>query len=141
MKTYELKTDETLKKYNYLWRMSRDRWAWEYLRRNKDFRNDAALHSSEDISVMTAPCRNTNIRLLRSRVPQILAARWGLIFMPGPDLNGVEADKARPAISGTVPFRIPKSLMSQTGPSESFFSFEAMAVWLRCGAPAKHCLV
>jgi len=92
MKTYELKTDETLKKYNYLWRMSRDRWAWEYLRRNKDFRKDAALHSSDDISEMTAPCRNANIRLLRSRVPQKLAARWGLVFMPDPSLNGIDAD-------------------------------------------------
>jgi hypothetical protein len=92
MKTYELKTDATLKKYNYLWRMSRDRWAWEYLRRNKSFRKDAALHSADDISEMTAPCRDTNIRLLRSRVPQKLAARWGLIFMPDPDLNGIEAD-------------------------------------------------
>lgn len=92
MKTYELKTDETLKKYNYLWRMSRDRWAWEYLRRNKDFLEDAALHSAGDISDMTAPCRNANIRLLRSRVPQKLAARWGLVFMPDPAQNGIEAD-------------------------------------------------
>lgn len=92
MKRYPLETGETLKSYNYLWRMSRDRWAWEYLRRNQDFKQDAALHSSDDLSEMEAPCRNAQIRLLRSRVPQKLAARWGLVFMPDPKLNGIEAD-------------------------------------------------
>jgi len=90
MKAYELKTGQELKKYNYLWRMSQDRWAWEYLRRNEDFRDDAALSSSEDISEKQAPC--ANIRLLRSRVPQKLAGRWGLVFMPDPNFNGIEAD-------------------------------------------------
>ena len=90
MKAYELKTGQELKKYNYLWRMSQDRWAWEYLRRNEDFRDDAALSSTEDISEKQAPC--ANIRLLRSRVPQKLAGRWGLVFMPDPNLNGIEAD-------------------------------------------------
>ena len=92
MKKYPLKTGETLKSYNYLWRMSRDRWAWEYLRRNEDFKQDAALHSSDDVSEMEAPCRNAQIRLVRSRVPQKLAARWGLVFMPDPSLNGIDAD-------------------------------------------------
>lgn len=92
MKKYPLKTGETLKSYNYLWRMSRDRWAWEYLRRNEDFKQDAALHSSDDVSEMEAPCRNAQIRLLRTRVPQKLAARWGLVFMPDPSLNGIDAD-------------------------------------------------
>jgi len=92
MKSYPLKTDGVLKTYNYLWRMSRDRWAWEYLRRNQDFRQDAALHSTDDLSEMEAPCRNAQIRLLRSRVPQKLAARWGLVFMPDPELNGIDAD-------------------------------------------------
>ena len=90
MKTYPLETDESLKTYDYLWRLSNDRWAWEYLRRNGDFLEDAKLHSWDDISEMTAPC--ANIRLLRSRVPQKLASRWGLVFMPDPKLNGIEAD-------------------------------------------------
>ncbi|MCR9194959.1 MAG: DUF2285 domain-containing protein [Hyphomonas sp.] len=90
MKTYRLETDESLKTYDYLWRLSNDRWAWEYLRRNGDFLEDAKLHSWDDISEMTAPC--ANIRLLRSRVPQKLASRWGLVFMPDPKLNGIEAD-------------------------------------------------
>ena len=90
MKTYPLATDESLKTYDYLWRLSNDRWAWEYLRRNGEFLEDAKLHSWDDISEMTAPC--ANIRLLRSRVPQKLASRWGLVFMPDPKLNGIEAD-------------------------------------------------
>ena len=92
MKKYPLKADGVLGKYNYLWRMSLDRWAWEYLRRNEDFREDAALHSKDDISELKGPCGEARIRLLRSRVPQKLASRWGLVFMPDPDQNGIDAD-------------------------------------------------
>jgi hypothetical protein len=90
MKTYTLKSDGVLTRYDYLWRLSSDRWAWEYLRRNPEFRRDAATRGDEDISEMTAPC--APIRLLRARVPQTLAERWGLMIMPDPDKNGFDAD-------------------------------------------------
>lgn len=90
MKTYSLKSDGVLAKYDYLWRLSPDRWAWEYLRRNEPFKEDAALHSLDDVSEQKAPL--ADIRLLRSTVPQKLASRWGLVFMPNPDLGGIDAD-------------------------------------------------
>ena len=90
MKAYPLKSDGVLKRYDYLWRLSADRWAWEYLRRNPVFRFDAACCSTEDVSEREAPC--APIRLLRPRVPQTLAQRWGLLMMADPDQTGLEAD-------------------------------------------------
>lgn len=90
MKTFTLETDAFTKKYDYLWRLSDDRWAWEYARRNQKLRQDAAACCREDIDVTQADC--ANIRLLRSRVPQTLAERWGLVFMPDPRLDALEAD-------------------------------------------------
>lgn len=92
MKLYSLPSEGVLERYNYLWRLSSDRWAWEYLRRNPAFRADAELHGDGDVSELKAPCRDADIKLLRSRVPQKLAPRWGLVFMPNPLLNGIDAD-------------------------------------------------
>ena len=90
MKTFTLETNAETAAYDYLSRLSSDRWAWEYARRNDDLRDDAAHRSDDDISEKKADC--ADIRILRSRVPQTLAERWGLVFMPDPDLNGFEAD-------------------------------------------------
>jgi hypothetical protein len=90
MKTFTLEPNSETAAYDYLSRLSSDRWAWEYARRNDDLRDDAACRSDEDISEKKATC--ANIRILRSRVPQTLAERWGLVFLPDPDLNGFEAD-------------------------------------------------
>ena len=90
MKTFTLSSKGVLARYDYLARLSPDRWAWEYVRRNKKLRRDAELRSDENISEKMAAC--ANIRLVKSRNPQRLAQRWGLLFMPDPDLNGFEAD-------------------------------------------------
>lgn len=90
MKTFILKTERGLAEYDYLARLSPDRWAWEFLRRNRRFRRDAESRSDSDISQRPAPCED--VRLLRSRVPQTLAERWGLVFMPDPALDGYHAD-------------------------------------------------
>ncbi len=76
--------------YDYLWRLSPDRWAWEFLRRNPVFRRDAASRSDDDLSRMMAPCGD--VRLIRPRVRQTLAERWGLAFMADPALNAFDAD-------------------------------------------------
>ena len=118
MKMYPLKSDGVLKRYDYLWRLSPDRWAWEYLRRNPEFRRDAAMRSPEDISEMMAPC--APIRLLRSRIDQTLAHRWGLMIMSDPERNGFEADvfwsfiavralRPKSVASGSEPCRIVRS--------------------------------
>ncbi len=90
MKTFTLESPGMLAAYDYLSRLSMDRWAWEYLRRNPEFRRDAALRQDDEISERMAPC--APIRMLKSRTEQILAERWSLVFMPDPDLNGFEAD-------------------------------------------------
>lgn len=90
MKTFTLESAGILAGYDYLSRLSMDRWAWEYLRRNPQYRRDAALRSEDDISERMAPC--APIRLLKSRTPQNLAERWGLVMMQNPGLNGFDAD-------------------------------------------------
>lgn len=90
MKTFALSSEGVLARYDYLSRLSADRWAWEYARRNPDLRRDAKLRAEDDISERTVPC--ADIRLLKSNNPQRLAQRWGLLFMPDPGLNGFEAN-------------------------------------------------
>jgi len=89
MKTYTLKSDGVLKRYDYLWRLSSDRWAWEYLRRNADFLEDAQAWSPDALAEGVA-CNQT--RIIKSRVPQTLAHRWGLAILPDPEANGIDAD-------------------------------------------------
>lgn len=90
MKTYTLRSDGVLRHYDYLWRLMPDRWAWEYLRRNPLFREDATTWAPGQIAEGRA-CED-RIRIIRSRVPQTLAERWGLALMPDPTLSAIEAD-------------------------------------------------
>lgn len=90
MKTFTLDTGGRLAAYDYLWRLAPDRWAWEYLRRNPAFRLDAATQSEGDVSERMAAC--APVRCLRSRTPQTLAHRWGLLMMPDPREDGFGAD-------------------------------------------------
>lgn len=75
--------------YDYMWRLTRSRWAWEALRRNRTFRQQAKQRSEDEISIIEV---QNNIKLLKPRLDQTLAARWGLSFLPDPDKNGFEAD-------------------------------------------------
>ncbi|MFN7056884.1 DNA -binding domain-containing protein [Hyphomonas sp.] len=90
MKTFTLESNAALVGYDYLSRLSMDRWAWEYLRRNHRFQRDYALCTDLSPSVSIAPC--APIRMLKSRSEQKLAGRWGLLFLPDPALNGFQAD-------------------------------------------------
>lgn len=90
MKTFTLDSQGALAGYDYLSRLSMDRWAWEYLRRNEDFRSDASVRDTGDVSERMAPC--APIRMLKARRSQTLAERWGLVLMPDPNKNGFEAD-------------------------------------------------
>lgn len=92
MKTFTLGTTAETERYDYLSRLSMDRWAWEFARRNTELLEDARTLAQDGVSEMKAPCENTRIRLLRPRTTQTLAERWGLVFMPDPKLNGFEAD-------------------------------------------------
>lgn len=90
MKTFTLEAGGALAGYDYLSRLSPDRWAWEYLRRNPRYRRDHALCAGEGPSEALAPC--APIRMLKSRARPGLAGRWGLVFLPDPALGGFEAD-------------------------------------------------
>ena len=114
MKTFTLAPSTALARYDYLSRLSMDRWAWEYLRRNPRFRRDYALCAELGPSESMAPC--APIRMLKSRAEQRLAGRWGLIFMPDPALGGFEADAvwSEAALPGQVEIHC-----SPRGPGET----------------------
>lgn len=90
MKTFALETNHFTATYDYLWRLSDDRWAWEYARRSPKVIRYGERSGANDISEMKAPCADA--RLLRSRVPQTLAERLGFVFMPDPAMNALEGD-------------------------------------------------
>lgn len=90
MKTFGLETDAVTAQYDYLWRLSDDRWAWEYARRWPKVRRYAEGRTPIDLSEVRPDC--ADIRLLRSRVPQNMAERLGFVFMPDPALNAIDAD-------------------------------------------------
>lgn len=75
--------------YDYCWLLSDSRWAWEFLRRNSAFLDDAASTPPGSLS-FAAACHQ--ITLVRPKAPQTLAERWGLSFFPDPDQNGLDAD-------------------------------------------------
>ena len=77
-----------LDRYDYTRTLSRSRWAWEFLRRNQDFLEEAALHGADKVSVRTA-CHG--ITLIRPRIDQMAAERWGLAFFPDPRHDGYAA--------------------------------------------------
>ncbi|MEO1662075.1 MAG: DUF2285 domain-containing protein [Pseudomonadota bacterium] len=89
MKLYTLPENSVTKHYNFLWRMTRDRWAWEYQRREREYIDDATTISPDDVSEIEV-CHS--IKVYKSRVPQTLAERWGLIMMVDPSLNAIEAN-------------------------------------------------
>lgn len=78
-----------LPQYDYAWKLSRSRWAWEFLRRNPDFLEDARRHGPDELSVREA-CRS--ITIIRPRIDQCDAERWGLAFFPDPSLTGFDAN-------------------------------------------------
>ena len=89
MKLVNIKENNVFNAYNYLWRLQPDRWAWEYLRRNPDYRADAMSISPDDISELTV-CHN--IRVYKSRVSQSRAEHWGMVMMVDPKLNAIDAN-------------------------------------------------
>jgi hypothetical protein len=78
-----------LDEYAYTCRLSRSRWAWEFLRRNGEFRQAALRADPSQISEKPA-CHG--VRLLRPQSDQIEAEQFGLIFFPDIHANGHDAD-------------------------------------------------
>jgi len=83
-------TDGTiLARYAYTQRLSRRQWAWEFLRRNPGFLEEARRHRDDEIARLPA-CRG--VTRLRPGPGQIAAARWGLLFFPDTGADGLSAE-------------------------------------------------
>ena len=65
--------------YEYTWKLGRSRWAWEFLRRNPKFIEDVNRYSVDDVSIKKL---SDSIRLIRPRIDQAPAKKWGLAFFP-----------------------------------------------------------
>ena len=82
---------DVLGRYDYTAGLGRDRWAWEFCRRNPEFREIAGFYSAgSDVSARPAPC--PGVTLLKLRRPQPDAEARGLCFFPNPEANALAAD-------------------------------------------------
>lgn len=92
MQIHELRElQDVLPTYDYTSRLSRDRWAWEFCRREPGLRDMARFYSArDDMSRKVAPCRD--VTLLKLRRPQPEAEAYGLCFFPSPEVNAIAAD-------------------------------------------------
>lgn len=82
---------DVLPKYDYTAKLGRDRWAWEFARRDGEFRDIARFYNAGD-HVSRRPGPFPRVSLLKLRRAQPEAEARGLAFFPDPDLNALEAD-------------------------------------------------
>lgn len=70
-------------------------WAWEFVRRNPEFRDEAFTHRARDKATgrpsITPCCSPDGSLWLVARRRVEAAERWGLHCFPNPDRNGLEA--------------------------------------------------
>lgn len=82
---------DILPSYDYTSKLSRDRWAWEFCRREPELRDMAHFYSARGhVRSQAAPC--PNVTLLKLHYPQPEADACGLCFFPNPDLDAIAAD-------------------------------------------------
>lgn len=75
-------------KYDYTIGLRRRDWAWEFLRRNEDFRAEAYPASPGAVSRLDGV---DGISLFKLRFQQPGASNWGLFFFPNPDVPAPQA--------------------------------------------------
>jgi len=80
---------EYLKKYAYTIGLRRRDWAWEFLRRNPKFLEEAYMHFHAVQRSMSC-IADSKVLHLYERCP--LAETWGLMFFPNPDQAAPRAD-------------------------------------------------
>ncbi len=81
---------DILPKYDYTAKLSRDRWAWEFYRRDSEFYEIAQYYHQRDfVSSIQGARRPT---LLKLRRPQPEAEACGLAFFPNPDASALRAN-------------------------------------------------
>ena len=79
---------DVLAGYDYAVHLSASDWAWEFLRRNGRFQENARAQAP-DIASEAVDAQTTCLTLLRR---DRLAEAWGLIFFPNPDLTARTTD-------------------------------------------------
>jgi hypothetical protein len=81
--------DKKLEDYAYTTALDRPGWAWEFLRRNKQFKQDFRL-SKADAPI---PIRHVSGTIyLRAKRRFLSAESWGLLTFPDPRKSGLDAD-------------------------------------------------
>jgi len=90
MKTFTIENDHVLEKYDYLWCLSDDRWAWEYARRSEIVKSYYQKIPSNIVFEKISPY--TGRRLLELRSASTFSDKLGIVVFPDPDLNALKAD-------------------------------------------------
>lgn len=81
---------DILPKYDYTAKLSRDRWAWEFYRRDPEFYEIAQYYHQRDFISSIQGARR--LTLLKLRRPQPEAEACGLAFFPNPDASALRAN-------------------------------------------------
>lgn len=81
--------DRNREDYAYTRELEGTGWAWEFLRRNADYRDDFRSSESDDIVVVTLPSGTT---LYKLQTPQVTAENWGLALFADPAKTALAQD-------------------------------------------------
>lgn len=81
--------DKTASDYAYTDGLTDTDWAWEFLRRNPDYRAD---YYESRTRTTKAVSHSSGIRIYRARGHHHNAKKWGLAVFADPDLNALQAD-------------------------------------------------
>lgn len=75
--------------YAYTDSLTDSDWAWEFLRRNPDYRTDYYESRAQTAKAVTHP---SGVQIHRARGHHHNANRWGLAVFADPDLNALQTD-------------------------------------------------
>ena len=87
--TNAVRLNDYAQKYDYMMGLRRRDWAWEFLRRNSDFAEEAYAHLN---LVRHSTSCVPDSKLLHLYEPMPAAERWGMIIFPNPDQAAPQAD-------------------------------------------------
>jgi hypothetical protein len=81
--------DRNRKDYAYTRELEGTGWAWEFLRRNADYRDDFRSSKTDDVVVIKHPSGTT---LYKLQTPQATAENWGLALFADPAKTALVQD-------------------------------------------------
>lgn len=81
--------DRSLDDYGYTRELDRTGWAWEFLRRNEDYRMDCRMNrAGHPVAIR----HMSGATIYRPRRRFLAAETWGLVLFANPDKTALEAD-------------------------------------------------